>query len=113
VGGEVGWKPSPRFNMRFRYDWNDIELPDGDFISRLFQIGTEVALNLRLTWINLIQYDNSSEVLGFNSRVQWIPKAGQKGFIVLNHNLQDRDKDNSFVSDVSDFSVKFSYTFRF
>ena len=113
VGGEVIWKQSPRFNMRFRYDWNDIELPTGEFISRLFQIGTEVAISLNLTWINLIQYDNSSEVLGVNSRLQWIPKAGQKGFIVLNHNVQDFDKDNTFVSDVSDLSVKFSYTFRF
>ena len=48
-----------------------------------------------------------------NSRLQWIPKAGQEGFIVLNHNLQDFDKDNAFHSALSDLSVKFSYTFRF
>jgi hypothetical protein len=113
AAGEILWKPDPRFNMRFRYDWNDIELPQGDFTARLFQIATEVAITLNLTWVNLLQYDNASEVLGVNSRLQWIPKAGQKGFIVLNHNMQDFDKDNSFQSAVSDLSVKFSYTFRF
>jgi hypothetical protein len=51
--------------------------------------------------------------MGINTRLHWIPKAGQEGFIVLNHNLQDFDKDNSFSSASSDLSVKFKYTFRF
>jgi hypothetical protein len=117
--GDVSWKPSRRFNMIYRYDWNKIDLPEtalrpnGDFTVRLFQVITEVAIKLNLTWINLVQYDNASEVFGVNSRIQWIPKAGQEGFIVLNHNTQDFDKDNSFHSALSDLSVKFSYTFRF
>ena len=53
------------------------------------------------------------QVLGFNTRLHWIPKAGQEGFIVLNHNLQDFDKNASFRSAVADVSVKFKYTFRF
>jgi hypothetical protein len=42
-----------------------------------------------------------------------VPRAGQEGFIVLNYNLQDKDKDNSFESAASDLSVKFKYTLRF
>ncbi|MDO8271654.1 MAG: hypothetical protein Q7U82_06990, partial [Gammaproteobacteria bacterium] len=61
----------------------------------------------------LFQYDNLSEELGINTRLQWIPRAGQEGFIVLNYNLQDKDKNNSFESAVSDLSVKFKYTLRF
>ena len=71
------------------------------------------AFSSSLYWITLIQYDNVSEEVGVNTRLQWIPKAGQEGFIVFNHNLQDLDKDNSFHSAASDFSVKFKYTFRF
>jgi len=26
VSGDGTWKPSPRFNLTLRYDWNDIEL---------------------------------------------------------------------------------------
>jgi hypothetical protein len=113
VAGEVNWKPAPRFNMRFRYDWNDITVSDGAFTSRLLQVVTEVAIRLNLTWINLVQYDNNSEILGVNSRLHWIPRAGREGFIVLNHNVQDFDKDNEFHSALSDLNVKFSYTFRF
>ena len=98
--------------MRYRYEWNDIELPAGDFTARLFQVVTEVALSLKVSWVNLVQYDNTSEVLGLNSRLQWIPKAGHKGFIVINHNLEDFDKNDSFRSQNADLNVKFAYTFR-
>ncbi len=113
VSGDVTWKPLPRFNLTFRYDWNDIELSQGEFTSRLVGVVTEMAIRLNLTWINLIQYDNTSEVLGVNSRLQWIPKAGREGFIVLNHNLQDVDKDDVLHSALADVNVKFAYTFRF
>jgi hypothetical protein len=113
INGEFTWRPSPRFNTTLSFDWNDIELPDGRFISRLLGWTTEFAFSSTLFWVNLLQYDNGSEEIGINSRLQWIPRAGQEGFIVLNHNLQDFDKDNTFNSQRADLSLKFSYTFRF
>jgi len=61
----------------------------------------------------LVQYDNISEEIGINTRLQWIPRAGQEGFIVLNYGLQDFDRDNSFETLSSNLSLKFRYTFRF
>jgi hypothetical protein len=113
VGGSVIWHPSSTFQLGLDYDWNDISLPGGEFVTRLLGLTTEVIFSSRLSWVNLIQYDNVSEVLGINSRLHWIPRAGQEGFLVLNHNVQDFDKDNSFHSSFSDLSVKFNYTFRF
>jgi len=113
VAGSVSWRPTPKFLTTVSYDINDIELPDGRFISRLLGFTTEVAFSSTWFWFNLIQYDNVSEELGINSRLQWVPRAGQEGFIVLNHNLQDFDKDNSFQSTSADLSLKLSYTFRF
>lgn len=113
VNTELTWNRGINFTMTFGYEWNDLELPQGDFISRLVTISSAYAFSRNLYWINLIQYDNGSEVLGINTRLQWIPKAGQEAFIVLNHNLQDFDKDNTFNSASSDLSVKFRYTLRF
>jgi len=45
--------------------------------------------------------------------LQWIPRAGQEGFIVLNYNMEDADKDNEFHALTSDLSIKFTYTFRY
>ena len=111
--GRFGWNRGNNFTMTIQYDYNDIELPEGDFISRLVSLTSAYAFSSNLYWINLIQYDNVSEVLGINTRLQWIPKAGQEGFFVINHNLQDFDKDNTFKTASSDLSMKFKYTFRF
>jgi len=113
IAGEVTWRQSRYFTVSASYDWNDIKLPEGDFVTRLTSLTTEVNLSSTLYWVNLIQYDNVSEVAGLNSRLVWIPTAGREGLVVVNHSLQDRDKDNSFNSELSDISIKLSYTFRF
>jgi len=113
IAGEVSWRPTRKLLTTLSYDINDIELPEGRFISRLLGFRTEVAFSSTWFWFNLLQYDNVSEELGVNSRLQWVPRAGQEGFVVLNHNLQDFDKDNSFQSTSADLSLKLSYTFRF
>ena len=73
--------------MTASYDWNDIELPQGDFILRLSSVNTQVAFSSTLYWITLAQYDNLSEEIGINTRLQWIPRAGQEAFrgIELQH----------------------------
>jgi hypothetical protein len=113
LAGEMTWRQSRYFTVSASYDWNDIELPQGDFITRLTSLSTEVNFSPTLYWVNLIQYDNVSEVVGLNARLVWIPTAGQEGLIVFNHSLQDRDNNNSFVSELSDINIKLSYTFRF
>ena len=63
--------------------------------------------------MNLIQYDNVSETIGINSRLEWTPEAGREAYLVINHNVEDFDLDNRFHSARSDIAVKFNYTFRF
>jgi hypothetical protein len=109
----VNWNQSRFFRLSMNYEMNDISLPEGDFITRLMSVNSQVAFNSQLFWVTLLQYDNVSELLGINTRLQWIPRAGQEGFIVLNYGLEDRDKDNTFKSLNADLSIKFKYTFRF
>jgi hypothetical protein len=113
IGGQVSWKQSRYFAMTIRYDWNDIDLPEGSFITRLARLSTEVNFSSTLYWISLIQYDNVSEVIGVNSRLRWIPTAGQEALFVVNHRLEDRDRHDGFRSELLDLSGKLSYTFRF
>ncbi|TFH70780.1 hypothetical protein E3V39_14600 [Gammaproteobacteria bacterium LSUCC0112] len=113
LSGAISWNQSRYFVTSFGYDWNDIKLPQGDFITRLTSVSTQVAFSSTLYWISLVQYDNLSEEVGINTRIQWIPRAGQEGFIVLNYNMQDKDKNNQFESALTDLSLKFKYTFRF
>ena len=111
--GNITWRPNRNFAIDFSATEDRIELPGGNFVVRLFGINSQYAFSSTLSWSNLIQYDNVSENMGFNSRLHWIPKAGQQAFVVLNWGLIDPDKDNRFDSTVADLSLKFNYTLRF
>lgn len=110
---QATWFPSPHFRGFVSYGYNDITLPQGDFKLRLGRVGLDIIFSNTLSWATLIQYDNGSETVGFNSRLHWVPEAGREGFIVLNHNLLDLDRNDSFHSSLSALSLKFSYTFRY
>jgi hypothetical protein len=111
--GNFTWRPNQHFALTFNATSNRIELPGGDFTLRLYGSTIQYAFSSTLSWSNLIQYDNISENLGLNSRLHWIPRAGQQAFVVLNWGAIDPDKDNRFASTFADLSLKFNYTFRF
>jgi hypothetical protein len=111
--GNFTWVPSPRFRTNIGFNIQDIELPGGNFTTRIINTSFDIVFSSRLSWTNLIQYDNVSEVIGANLRLNWIPVAGRELYFVINHNMQDFDRDNRFNSLASDVVAKASYTFRF
>ena len=113
INGDLTWRPSARFRTYVGYNYNEIELPQGNFETRLVRFGFDVAFSSTLSWVNLIQYDNVSETMGANLRLVWIPEAGKELYFVINQNLEDFDRDNSFHSATADVTAKVSYTFRF
>ena len=112
-GADISWRPTRQYDIGIGYTENEIHLPSGNFTVRLVTLDAKIAFSSTLSWSNLIQYDNVSEVMGLNSRLHWIPEAGRQAFLVFNYGLADFDKDNEFHSTGSDISLKFSYTFRF
>jgi hypothetical protein len=111
--GELIWVPSQHFRITTGYEYYDVRLPAGDFTVRLATIKTDIIFSATLSWVNLIQYDNVTETAGINSRLHWIPEAGRELFIVLNHSVQDFDRNDSFHSEAADLTAKFNYTVRF
>jgi hypothetical protein len=59
-----------------------------------------------------VQYDNTAEAVGINSRLRYIPEAGKEMMLVLNHGA-DVDPTNRLTSTQSDVNLKVSYTFRY
>jgi hypothetical protein len=113
IFGEINWRPAARLRTSFGYTFNDIELPQGNFVTRLVHFRTDVAFSAKLSWVTRIQYDNVSELMGVNMRLHWIPQAGREAFLVLNHTLEDFDLNNRFESTAAEAAIKMSYTFRF
>ena len=110
--GDVTWRPNKHIGLSASYTFNDIDLAQGNFITRLMTFQSDIVLSNAFSITNLVQYDNVSNKLGFNMRTHWAPEAGQDVFFVINYNLLDTD-EKGFVSDQSDITLKASYTFRF
>jgi hypothetical protein len=127
----IGWR-SPHFRANLNYQLNEVSFPgkgsellssgqprcvelDCEFTTRVVRLSLETIFSSRLSWVNLIQYDNVSETVGLNSRLHWIPQAGREGFLVLNHNVRDDPltPDDDFHSSFAEVTLKYSYTFRF
>ena len=90
-----------------------VELPAGDFVTRLIQLRANYAFNVRWSWVNLIQYDNESREVGINSRLRWNPRAGQDFYLVINHGFDAQRAFRDLSSVESQISLKYTHTFRF
>ena len=113
IRAQVSWNASRHLRATAGYDYNEIDLPQGAFETRLVSLRMDLIFSSKWSWVNLVQYDNVSETAGLNSRVEWIPAPGREGYIVLNHNAGDIERGDRFDPISSDLAVKFSYTFRF
>lgn len=113
IAAEIVARPSRHFAVAAVYEIDDVVLPQGRFIARLMRLRLDAVFSSTLSWSNFIQYDNDSELIGINSRMQWIPRAGRETYLVVNHGLQDFDRDRRFRSDSADVVLKAGYTFRF
>ncbi len=109
----IEWRPNNRLFLGLEYEYNDIELPAGDFITRLVQIRANYAFNVNWSWVNLIQYDNESSEAGINSRLRWNPRAGQDFYLVVNHGFDAERTFRGLTSTQNQVSLKYTHTFRF
>jgi hypothetical protein len=109
---KIDWQPSKYFTGVFEYEYNDIDLPEGRFDTRLIRVRTEVAFNAEWAWVTTMQYDNQSELLGANSRLQWVPRAGQDFYLIYNGGWLDEEL-GGFQKLGQSATMKLGYTFRF
>lgn len=107
------WRPSRHLSLNGGYEFNDIDLPDGSFTTRVLSAGYNVNFSSRLSWTSLLQYDNVTEQAGIQSLISYIPEAGRELALVLKHASEDRDRNGSFRSVQAQYAARLAYTLRF
>ena len=112
-GLEATWRPNMHLRFSLGYHISDVELPYGDFITRLATMRADIAFTNALYWENVAQYDNVSDSLGINSIFRWVPRAGREVLLVVNREFIDYTQNRDFTSVTGDITFKFGYTFRF
>ncbi|MFT5433043.1 MAG: hypothetical protein ACI9OJ_003748 [Myxococcota bacterium] len=85
LSGSFAWKTGPYVTVGTNYSWNDISLPvpDGDFTTRLMGMNVLGAVSRSLFANALVQYDNVSDVVQANIRIDWIHTPGSDLFVVF------------------------------
>ncbi len=107
----LSWRPVKYFNAEVFYELNRLDLPAGAFDAHVGGLRLDFAATPDLTWSHFLQFDNDSDSLGWNSRLQWILAPGESINLVVNQVVER--VDGSFVAAAQDATLLFQYTFRF
>jgi hypothetical protein len=105
------FRPGPQFFGSVEGEWNDVHLPDGDFLVRIARVRADVLFSPELSWSNTVQWDNASEQLGYNSRVRWEFRPGSEAFVVFNQGFSSAGDE--WRSTTSELTLKVGVTLRF
>jgi len=100
LGGELQWTTGPHLTLIGTVDRNEIALPleDGDFGTTALGLTLKGAVSRRLFANALVQWDDISQTLQANVRVDWIHTPGSDLFIVLDTGYRTGDLLDPFES---------------
>jgi len=107
----LDWRPGPRLLASLEYIINDINIDAGSATVRIAQLRVSTVLTPDVTWNTLVQYDNESEILGFNSRLRWEIEPGRNLYLVLNQAFETMD--DRWTTEQSRFTAKLGWSIRF
>ena len=97
------------FSADLNWEWNDIDLPGGDFVTNLARLRLNYSFTPKMFLQSLIQYNDRDDLWSMNLRYGWLQSANAGLFLVYN----DTRGIESMRDTISDRSVllKFSWLF--
>jgi len=85
----MGVRPRPGVTLNLSYEFNDVDLAEGRFQTKLYRLVADTQFSPFMYLVNNVQYDTVSRVLGWQSRFRWILTPGNDIFIVYTQNWND------------------------
>jgi hypothetical protein len=116
VATSITYKMPPRLTMSLSTNQTLARLPEGHFTARIATSNVSYAASPRLSFSNLVQFDNRSRNLGWQSRVRWTLRPGNDVFFAFNQGWIQEEAENRnlrFRAQDSKLSGKFQYSHRF
>ena len=75
--------------MQLSSEFNDVNLPQGSFTTRLYRLDARTQFNPWISLSNNVQYDSESGEVGWQLRFRWIQKPGNDIFFIWTQNWRD------------------------
>jgi hypothetical protein len=114
LGVGMGLRPRPGVTINLSYEFNDVNLAEGSFQTKLYRMVADTQFSPFMYLVNNIQYDSVSRVLGWQSRFRWILTPGDDIFFVYTQNwLDPTDPAMGFATLDFRGAAKAVYTKRF
>ncbi len=102
---------SPKFSVEPRLSLNWVDLPEGNFNTRLVSARVNYTFSPRMFLSSFIQYNSSSDSLSSSVRFRWEYEPGSDLFVVYSEGRDDLSL-TPFLANRT-FAVKFTKLFRF
>jgi hypothetical protein len=112
----VTYKVPPWFTASFNTNTTWAHLPQGNFVARIVTANVDYSASPTLSFSNLVQYDNRSRNLGWQSRMRWTQRPGNDLFISFNQGwIREEGEADNVRYRVQDTKLagKFQYAVRF
>lgn len=114
-GDRVALSPSLELRLGGRFvgelGWiqNDVDLPEGDFITRVGRLRLSWSFSPKVTLEALLQYNSVDDLFSTNLRFSWLRKANTGLYVVLN----DIEGYSRYTGAQPDRSLIVKYTYMF
>ena len=82
-------RPRAGVSLIADYEWNKVRLKEGNFSTALYRFTSNTQFSPFTSFSNIVQYDNVSRILGWQSRFRYILKPGNDLYLVYAHNWLD------------------------
>jgi len=110
---ELTLRPRPGIYVQLASEYNDVDLPEGSFTTRLYRLDARTQFNPWISLSNNLQFDSESGELGWQLRFRWIQKPGNDIFFIWTQNWLDTESGTRFSALDRRGAAKIVRTFRF
>jgi hypothetical protein len=88
VNGELNYRYQPFGSLSVRFDYNDLQLPDGYGKEKLFIVSPRMDLTFtdKIFLTTFVQYNTLADNVNLNARFQWRYKPASDFFVVYTEN---------------------------
>lgn len=111
ITGSLNWKVAVPLFVGARFQSSVVDLPQGNFVANIYQSSLNFLFSPEITLYNYIQYDNASDLIGLQSRFQWIVRPGNEIILVWTSRFGNHDGVRSM--DEGSARIKLKYNIRF
>lgn len=116
IGISPNWTISRHLTVSGSYQptWADFSIRNQSFITHIFGIKANIALNTKLSTNTFLLYNSAAAAAGINFRLRYNPKEGTDFYLVYNEGLntdRERELPNLPISANRSVLLKYSMTF--